>query len=680
MNPSRAQLSILICVCQCFLTAGWLTAQSISEDTAWSATGKEIVITGQFIPTETKNTVNTVKIIKYETIQKRGATSLDEILSNEANIRISYDPVLGSVIGINGMGGENLKIMIDGVPVIGRENGNINASLINVDKIRQIEIIEGAQSLIYGSDASAGVINILTFNTQVHPTQVSTHTLFEYNGFHIANLSIGQQWKNALLQINGGVEAFSPVHDADQRFQNWLPHQQKDLQLGLNYHLDNGLKFKLTGHWMNNKTENLDSIHRKMFRPYAYDQYYYTTRKDLALITDYALGKNFYFQATNSINTYKKRKDVFRYDVDKDTSAVLTNLQDTSYNTAIFNRLTFAGSNRSGTLRFLTGADHTYETLHGQRVNDTTAAIANVVSKGELGLLVNVIYSPVRGLQITGGTRWIYSKLSGKAWTPSFSVRYTLSDAIVFKASYAVGYRSPGLKEMFFNFIDNNHHIIGNTLLRPEHSNNILASVEYTLPEFRNITGNIILSGFYNKVSDQIDLADLGGSYSYINIHQMKTRGGRIGLTLQNEFISFQSIYAYTGYFNVLSREQNIPASLWSGDWVNNLSITPPKWPLSFTVWTKLTGDTPYYFYNEKQELTSSFSKGWMMLNASIQYKPRSQQISFTAGVKNLLDRRTTELVNAGSVSPHGSSSKVRDIHWGRTLFIQTNFNLNGTK
>jgi len=126
-----------------------------------------VVITGYLIPTDTRNTVNSVKVITEETIQNRAVSNLEELLGNEANIRISHDPILGGSIGINGIRGENLKILIDGVPVIGRNNGSVDASQIPLSNVRQVEIIEGSQSLIYGSDAAGGVINIITKNKQL---------------------------------------------------------------------------------------------------------------------------------------------------------------------------------------------------------------------------------------------------------------------------------------------------------------------------------------------------------------------------------------------------------------------------------------------------------------------------------------------------------------------------------
>ena len=126
----------------------------------------QVVITAQYAPTDIRQTVNSVKILTSRTIEQRLVLSLYELLQTEPNIRLSQDPILGSVISINALKGENLKILIDGVPVVGRLNGNIDAGQIPLNAIQKVEIIEGAQSLLYGSDASGGVINIITKKSQ----------------------------------------------------------------------------------------------------------------------------------------------------------------------------------------------------------------------------------------------------------------------------------------------------------------------------------------------------------------------------------------------------------------------------------------------------------------------------------------------------------------------------------
>src|SRR5690606_37254026 len=72
------------------------------------------------------------------------------------------DPVLGTGMALQGLGGENVKILVDGIPVIGRQNGNIDLGQLPLENIQRIEMIEGPLSVLYGTNALAGTINLIT--------------------------------------------------------------------------------------------------------------------------------------------------------------------------------------------------------------------------------------------------------------------------------------------------------------------------------------------------------------------------------------------------------------------------------------------------------------------------------------------------------------------------------------
>ena len=141
----------------------FLNAQPVVEqDTLWELDFDNIVVTAQYAPTDVKNAVHEVKVIKAQTIQEQGFNNLAEVLTQQLNLRVNADLALGNGLQIQGIGGENVQVMIDGVPVIGRLNGNIDLSQINLNDVERIEIIEGAMSAQYGSNAAGGVIKIIT--------------------------------------------------------------------------------------------------------------------------------------------------------------------------------------------------------------------------------------------------------------------------------------------------------------------------------------------------------------------------------------------------------------------------------------------------------------------------------------------------------------------------------------
>ncbi|MEX2437897.1 MAG: Plug domain-containing protein, partial [Candidatus Babeliales bacterium] len=123
---------------------------------------QEVVVSAQYLPTSTAKTVHKVEVIDAEKINNMAAVNLRDLLSNNLNIRLSQDNILGSSMSMQGLSGENVKIMIDGVPIIGRQNGNIDLSQINLNNIERVELVEGPLAVNYGSNALAGTLNIIT--------------------------------------------------------------------------------------------------------------------------------------------------------------------------------------------------------------------------------------------------------------------------------------------------------------------------------------------------------------------------------------------------------------------------------------------------------------------------------------------------------------------------------------
>src|SRR5574343_609177 len=86
--------------------------------------GNTVVRTGNIKPTASSQSVHHVKIIGAAQIERQGAVNLKDILSKELNVRIGNDNVLGSSLSMQGISGQNVKILLDGIPLTGRENGN----------------------------------------------------------------------------------------------------------------------------------------------------------------------------------------------------------------------------------------------------------------------------------------------------------------------------------------------------------------------------------------------------------------------------------------------------------------------------------------------------------------------------------------------------------------------------
>ena len=170
---------------------------------------EEIVVTGNPKETSVKESLYDVNVLDKEELEKRGAVNLSDALMNELNVQISRDGVLGSQVNLQGMGGNNVKVMIDGVPVIGRLDGNLDLSQINMNNIERIEVVEGPLSAIYGSNAIAGVINLISKQSQKNKVEAFANSYFESIGTFNVDGLVGFKKNNHFVQLTGGRYFFN---------------------------------------------------------------------------------------------------------------------------------------------------------------------------------------------------------------------------------------------------------------------------------------------------------------------------------------------------------------------------------------------------------------------------------------------------------------------------------------
>ncbi len=166
----------------------------------------EVVVTAQFGPQSLRNSVYNIRTINAEKIRLRGATNVQQLLNTEFGFRFSNDLTLGTTdVELMGMSGRNIKILLDGVPMVDRSDSRESLNQIDVNTIERIEIVEGPVSVVYGTDALAGVINIITKNAGKSLLNIAARVQDEtagneYNalkgsGNHIQNVSASWQHK-----------------------------------------------------------------------------------------------------------------------------------------------------------------------------------------------------------------------------------------------------------------------------------------------------------------------------------------------------------------------------------------------------------------------------------------------------------------------------------------------------
>jgi len=596
----------------------------------------DVVVTGQYDINTSDKSVYNVKVIDDKTIRQMAAKNLTDVLTNQLNMRLSQDNLLGSSVAINGISGQNVKILVDGVNVIGRENGNVDLSQINMNNVERIEIIEGPMSVSYGTDALGGLINIVTKKANSYPLEGDVHLYYESVGTYNADASLFFKQNNHSFALSGGRYFFDGYSDPDtSRYQDWKPTLQYFGTFNYNYsgHL---LNVGVKSEYFNEEIQNKGMPVLSPYQAYAFDDYYFTRRLNEALFIEKRLKNNASIQLTNAYNNYRHIKNTYRIDLVtlQQQLAEGEGIQDTSVFDEWSLRGTYNSTLPSRKLNFQTGYDINLQSGTGENLAPGIRRIDDYAAFGSLE------YEMLRNFYVRPGARIAYNTRYGAPLTPSLNLKYDLNDRYTFRAAYAHGFRAPSLKELDLSFVDANHNIHGNDSLKAETSDNFSASFTAT----KDMSGNKLktdLSFFYNNINNQITLVLVNptiNEYTYANISKYKTRGVSFTGTFAMKNFSVCAGVSLLDLYNALSDSFDIEKFSLTPEFQTDMTFTIPKAGVDAAVFFKSTGSTPGYNIDAQGNLYETFLAAYTMMDVSVTKYLWKKHVAIAAGVKNLFD------------------------------------------
>lgn len=165
-----------------FLYVGNLMAQGV-DSISMSTEMDEVVVVATRSERSIYEVGNAVQIITAQEIRKSGTERLSDILSRQAGIQITNDH--GAGLQLMGLSSEYVMVLINGQPVSGRTAGVLDLDRISVSNVKKIEIVRGPSSSLYGSEALAGVINIITEDKSTERGMVE----LQYRRYNTTNIS-----------------------------------------------------------------------------------------------------------------------------------------------------------------------------------------------------------------------------------------------------------------------------------------------------------------------------------------------------------------------------------------------------------------------------------------------------------------------------------------------------------
>jgi len=169
-----------------------------------------ITITGTHLPVSQQQETGSSYVINRQQIERLNARSVSQLLQTLPGLYVENDSSKGSINTVYFRGAEPnyVLVLIDGVKVNDPSNsrgGAFNFSLLNVSTIERIEIVKGSYSSVYGSDAMAGVINIVTRKTNLEST---ASVRAEVGSRSLRNISVQSSIQNGDARFTLGASYY----------------------------------------------------------------------------------------------------------------------------------------------------------------------------------------------------------------------------------------------------------------------------------------------------------------------------------------------------------------------------------------------------------------------------------------------------------------------------------------
>ena len=465
-----------------------------------------VVVTGSGHHQRLKSTATLVRVLSSQEIHEQGITTFEGALTRMMP-QVSMAPnSMGSFLRLNGLGNKYILILVNGQKLSGDISNNVDLNRINMSRVKRIEVLDGAASSLYGSDAIAGVINIITDQpTASDGSAVSITNDTKVSGHGILTEAVCLDiYKNGF----GSYTSFS--HDRADSYQT------TDLEYikGSDTETQRTIAPYFTGYRSNIIGQKFTYSSNKHFAMNAGIDYSYKitdrpdTRADVTGGTDYEmrykglrwnLGGIYKFTAKNSLQadfTVDRFRYGKEYDVETKTNAIGDYVESKKQRTMDGELKAILGLSAHSTTIF--GADWRKDYLtatSGSIQQDvyTLAAYAQHETRFSVG----------RGfVTATIGARLTHHETFSNHFTPKATLMYSIG-SVNLRATYSAGFRAPGLDELYYHYYSVNRGkpqiSFGNQALSPEKSDYFSLNAEY-----RSEVIAVSTTGYINKIRDMV--------------------------------------------------------------------------------------------------------------------------------------------------------------------------------
>jgi len=462
----------------------------------------EIIVTGslrdQFV-TESPVKVNVITSKKINSFLPSAGSTVKEIIQliNGALEVIACGVCYTNSISINGLEGPYTSILLDGIPMYGNLASVYGLSGIPSMIIDRIEIVKGPSSTLYGSEAVAGVINIITKNFEDQP----------YFSLDIQGTSHSESYINLAIvpKVGKSKTYFGSTWDKKNYFKDY-----NDDGFGDDINFD---RFSLFNKW---------DIFRKSQKKFIINtRYYFEDRRNG--VEDFMLKDN-YKKLRGSKTVYGESISTYRFELFGKYEFDFLDDFELNYSYSKHNQNSFYGSDFYKAKQEILFSQFTlkrkflkHDMLYGlsfrnNMYDDNTSATEQLIdgiifneSSNQFtpGIFIQDQYSPSNKISIISGMRVDNYKDHGSIFSPSLHFKYNPGEWLSFRLNAGTGFRIVNLFSEDHAFVTGQREVKILEELQPERSKSIILNSNYIYSGLSG-TGNLDLDIFYTHFSNKI--------------------------------------------------------------------------------------------------------------------------------------------------------------------------------
>lgn len=627
-------------------------------------------------------------VITRKAIEQMGSRRLDEVLKEQTGLAIVSDIGNGGrAVGLQMQGFDSgyTMIMIDGQPMVGRNSGSFDLSRITVSNIERIEIIKGASACLFGSEAMAGVINIVTRKNITQPQGLAA---LRYGSFNMVDATL--EGETPFAGKRGSAYVSGNYYRTDGFNSNPYLKEGKTAPPFDSYSL------QTRGRYMVNDISTLNFNGRYSTR-HSVNNQDYGTGSSTDIMNEKDLNGSISFN-NNFRNGFKLKSQYYltRYQTDQqitdlNSASVIPGNSFTQYlhraeiqaTQQVFNSITLTGG-AGGALEHLNNVAY-------RGTKDMTNYFAYLQADWKASNKVG----------ITGGTRYDYHDKYGSKINPSIGLHYNPIKDLTLKAAVGTGFKTPNFQQLYLVFtnVQTGYTVLGSEefareiqllqnagqiasiwpiasrigQLKPERSVSYSTGFSLTAVKSLKLDVNVFYNDIKNFInSEQVATKTSGQQiFSYINIAKAYFAGTEIGVNWTasrsvNISGGYQLLYAVDrGVIDSIKTGQGLYGQIYDTD-LNQLRRSKRSDYFGLSNRSRHMANIKVSYEHEKSGLSGSFRinyrgkygfmednrannfidkydtfvRGFFLFNASVQKTFYNKHLSLQLTTDNLLNYR----------------------------------------